>query len=224
MSSARVQSIDALKDFRVVLCKFSETARSVLGDVESELGKILNWLETEQPAYWQGQIRHRTEFVAKAKQAVLIKKFTRHVDGTQGSAIEEEKALKIAQARLEEASLKLDFVHRYARELQKEILLYKGQVQRFSTVIGTEIPRAVNLLDRLATTLDAYLAVAPAAGDRAVDFVGSVVVPGDEVSGGMARPEPAPPAEPIVPTSNPDETPPEAGQAGPISGDQAAKT
>ncbi|HOW72760.1 MAG TPA: hypothetical protein PKY77_19340 [Phycisphaerae bacterium] len=224
MSSARVQSIDALKDFRVMLCKFSETAKSVLGDVESELGKVLNWLETEQPAYWQGQIRHRTESVAKAKQAVLIKKLTRNVDGGQGSAIEEEKALKVALARLEEANLKLGFVQRYCRELQKEILLYKGQVQRFSTMIGTEIPRALNRLDWLAATLDAYLAVAPAAGGTEIDLTGSVVVPPDEVSGGMARPEPAPGPEPIVPPGPAAEGAPEGGEPEPRSGGQVPET
>jgi hypothetical protein len=206
-----------------MLCKFSETAKSVLGDVESDMGKVLNWLETEQPAYWQGQIRHRTESVAKAKQAVLIKKLTRNVDGGQGSAVEEEKALKIALSRLEEANLKLGFVHRYSRELEKEILLYKGQVQRFSTVIGTEIPRAVNRLDRLAATLDAYLAVAPAAGGPAIELTGSVVAPADEVPGGMARPEP-PPAEPIVPPANGADTPPgNAGEEESKPGDQAAE-
>lgn len=221
MSSARVQSIDALKDFRVTLCKFSETAKSVLGDVESEMGKVLNWLETEQPAYWQGQIRHRTESVAKAKQAVLIKKLTRNVDGTQGSAVEEEKALRIAQARLEEANLKLGFVRRYARELQKEILLYKGQVQRFSSVIGTEIPRAVNRLDRLAATLDAYLAVAPAAGSPPVEWTGSVVPPTEEASGGMARPEP-PPVEPVVPPAGAADAPAAPGEEESKPGDPDA--
>jgi len=159
---ARVDSVDALQLFKVALWKFQETAAVALGDAESDMHRTLLWLETEQDSHWQGQVRKRQELVARAKEAVRMKKIFKDSSGRQQSAVEEEKALQLALRRLSEAEQKLANTRRWSRVLQKEIELYKGSVQRFATTVQVDIPAAAAHLDSLSSKLDAYLAVQPA--------------------------------------------------------------
>ena len=159
---ARVDSIDALKLFKVALFKFQDAATVALGDAESDMNRVLMWLETEQDAFWRGQIRKRQEAVARAREAVRMKTVFKDATGRQQSAVDEEKALQVALRRVAEAEQKLVSVRRWSRVLQKEIELYKGSVQRLATSVQSEIPVAAAHLESLAAKLGAYLSVQPA--------------------------------------------------------------
>ncbi|HSW46745.1 MAG TPA: hypothetical protein VLM89_14380 [Phycisphaerae bacterium] len=196
MSTARVHSIDAIKEFRLALCGFADKAGLVLNDADCELQRTLNWLETEQYSYWEGQIRKRNEDVAKAKQAVLVKKLCRNIDGSPGSAVEEEKALRIAIRKLEEAKQKLAGVRRYAHVLQKEILNYRGQVQRLANNVAVDIPLALGRLDFCIRKLEDYVAAGGAAEPEAVSSTAVEDLGGSpEQRPSMARPEPVEPEQ-----------------------------
>src|SRR6185295_3410310 len=103
MPEARVESIDALKSFKAALIKFAEGANVALADAESDIARTVNWLENEQASYWQSEHRKRTELVGRCQEAVRMKRIFKDSSGRQQSAVEEEKALRIAQLKLEEA-------------------------------------------------------------------------------------------------------------------------
>src|SRR5206468_11666564 len=107
--------------------------------------------------HWQGQVRKLNENVARAKEAVRMKKIFKDPTGGRQSAVDEEKALAIALKRLEEAQQKLVNTRTYARKLQKEILSYKGSVQRFVTAVTADVPVALSRLESLAGALDGYV-------------------------------------------------------------------
>ncbi|MGE5610950.1 MAG: hypothetical protein ACM359_16995 [Bacillota bacterium] len=157
-NAARVESLDALRAFRIAMCKFQEAANLALADAEGEVRRALVWLETEQQSYWQGQIRKRTELVARAKEAVRMKKVFKNSAGSRDSAVDEEKALAQAMRRLEEAEHKLAATRNWSKKLAREISLYTGAVQRFATTVQGDIPLAVTQLDRMVAALEAYLA------------------------------------------------------------------
>jgi hypothetical protein len=161
---ARVDSVDALKSFRQALVKFAETANTALADAEGEMNRTLVWLETEQHTFWTAQIRKRHDDVERCKDAVRQKKLYKSPTGSTQSAVEEEKLLKIAQRRLEEAETKLKNVKRYTPRLQKEISIYKGGVQRLSTTVSADIPVAISRLDKMLAALQAYAALSMAGG------------------------------------------------------------
>jgi hypothetical protein len=164
--AVRVDSVDVFKEFKIALWKFQEAAMVALGDAESETHRVLMWLTTEQDSYWQHQIRKREEIVGRCKEAVRMKTIFKDATGRQQSAIEEQKALKIAMRNLEEAKAKLQMVRKWARVLPKEIEMYKGSVQRFATTVQIDIPVAASHLEKLAQKLEAYVAVQmEAAGD-----------------------------------------------------------
>lgn len=162
---ARVDSIDAIKQFKIALWKFQEAANAALGDAEGEMQRMMVWLENEQQAYWTGQIRKRHDAVEKAKEAVRYKKIFRDSTGSLPTAIEEEKALALARRRLAEAEEKLANVKRYTRVLQKEIQLYHGSVQRLATSVQSDIPAAAAHLENLTAKLDAYVSLTPGQAD-----------------------------------------------------------
>ena len=161
---ARIDSVDALRMFRTVLVKFAETVQVSLADAEGEMQRVLMWLETEANTYWSGQIRKRHEAVEKAKDGVRQKKLFKSPTGSTQSAVEEEKVLRMAQKRLEEAEEKLKNVKRYTPRLQKEISIYKGGVQRLSTTVSADIPLAISRLDRMVAALEAYAALSMSGG------------------------------------------------------------
>jgi hypothetical protein len=163
--SARVESIDALKHFRVALWKFAEAANVSLGDAEADLHRTQSWLENEQLSHWQTQVRKLTELVGRAKEAVRMKKLFKGAAGSKQSAVDEEKALAAALRSLADAEQKLVNTKQWSRRLQKEILMYKGQVQRFATSVQSDIPVAVSKLDGMTAALEAYIGLGVDSGE-----------------------------------------------------------
>ena len=94
MAEARVESIDALKSLKTAMIKFAEGANAALGDSESEVMRVMNWLENEQTSYWQMQHRKRTELVGRCKEQLRMKTIFKDSSGRQQSAVEEQKAAK----------------------------------------------------------------------------------------------------------------------------------
>jgi hypothetical protein len=158
---ARIESIDTIRLFRAALIKFIETCNAAMNDADSEMQQTLNWLEHEQYNFWQGQIRKRQDVVSKAKEAVRAKKLFKDSAGRTPSAVDEEKALRLAQVRLEEAEQKFANTRRYSRVLQKEIEVYKGSAQRFATTLQSDLPQATAMLGQMMDALDAYVSHAP---------------------------------------------------------------
>lgn len=192
---ARVESIESLGRFRIAMVKFAEAVDVALADAEGELSRTVVWLETEQLAYWQNQLRHRHEAVEKAKEAVRMKKLFKDSSGRTPSAVEEEKALKVAQQRFEEAVQKLQATQKYIKVLQREFQLYKGGVQRLSTTLADAIPTGIQVLGGFVDQLQRYVGLGPAmAGSEAA--ADAVTTGGSaEASGSsMARAEPEAPA------------------------------
>jgi glycosyltransferase A (GT-A) superfamily protein (DUF2064 family) len=159
--AANVESIDALKYFRVAVIKFTEAASTALNDSESDLHDMLRWLENEQLAHWQGQIRKGHDALERAKEALRMKRLYRDSAGRIPAAIEEEKALRLAQFRMEEAERKVQAVKKFTRILQKEIDSYRGATQPLATFLTSQMPVAAARLNEYIKTLEAYIMVAP---------------------------------------------------------------
>jgi len=161
---AKVGSFDALRAFRAALYKFAETCDTALSDADGEMQRVMGWLERDQQTYWQFQVRKRHEEVMRCKEAVRMKKLFKASDGRPGSAVDEEKALVKAQRRLVQGEQKYKAVMSHSRKLPKEILLYKGQVQRLATALQSDVPTAGAQLSRIVATLEAYAAVSAPSG------------------------------------------------------------
>jgi len=165
-TAARVESIDAIKDFRVHLTKFQEMAGRALGDADSDIHRMVRWLEGEGLNFWTSTIRKRQEQLAKAEEAFRFKRLYKDSSGSTPSAVEEQKAVQMAKKRLEEAQTKLANVKRWTRQLQKEITSYRGGVAGFSNAVSAGVPQAIAHLGALLDQLDKYLEVAAATAEE----------------------------------------------------------
>jgi hypothetical protein len=169
--TARVQSIDTIRAFRVTLLKFSEAADSALADAEGEMTHTLMWLQTEQPAYWRNQVRKRTEILTRAKEALRMKRLYKDAAGHTPSADEEQKAVALATRRLEEAEEKVQTVKKWERRLQKEISSYQGSARRLATQIQSDLPRAAARLEQTVRQLEAYVSLTGQSPDQFVESI-----------------------------------------------------
>jgi len=161
MPQIRVESVDSIKAMKVALIKFVETANAALGDAESDASRMLTWLEHDQASHWTNQLRKRHDHVEKCKEAVRMKQLYKDSSGSRQSAVEEEKALRVAIGRLEEARQKQANVKRSIPKLQRELQMYHGSVQRFATTVQVDLRTAGNKLEDLLRTLDAYIGYQP---------------------------------------------------------------
>jgi hypothetical protein len=187
-TEARVESIDAIKDFRVHLTKFQEMAGRALGDADSDIQKTARWLEGEGLNFWTSTIRKRQEILAKAEEAYRLKRLYKDSSGSTPSAVEEQKAVQIAKKRLEEAQNKLANVKRWTRQLQKEITIYRGGVGRFSNAVSAGVPAAIAHLGSLLEHLDEYREIAVATAEEALMAgAGAGGVGREETGASMAR-------------------------------------
>ena len=172
---ARVDSIDAIRYFRVALVKFQESANSAITDAESEMHQAHTWLESEQRQHWQREIRKSHELLMRAKEALRMKKLFKDSTGSRPSAVDEEKAVKVAERKLQEAEQKAANVKRHLLKLPKEVQTYKGSVQRFATSVQQDIPVALAHLGEMVAKLDEYVnyAVTQAQADQPVPMQGT---------------------------------------------------
>lgn len=202
MSEARVESVDAIKAFRRAWLKFAEAANVALTEAEADAVGTARWLESEQRTYWQNNLRKTTELVSKCEEAVRHKKIFKDSSGRTPSAVDEEKALAKARRMKEIAEEKVEAVRRYTPRLKREIMLYKGQVQRLATFLAADIPTAAAKLDKITQTLEAYLGLqaegAAAAGGMAQPTGSAEATPGEENPPNESIPpaETKPPTEP----------------------------
>lgn len=157
--SAHVISLDSMKLLKRALWKFQEHATVALGEAESDMQRTLNWLETEQRSYWIGEVRKRETELSRAKEALRMKQVFKDSTGGRQSVVDEMKAVQIATRRLEEAMQKVAAVKKSISLLQREIMNYKGQVQRFATAVQSELPQAAHELERVIANIEAYAAV-----------------------------------------------------------------
>jgi hypothetical protein len=182
---ANIGNIETLKQLRVALVKFAEMANVALGDAESDVQRVMNWVQIEQATHWSNQLRKRQEALMKAREALRHKQIFKDATGRRQGTAEEEKAVQIAQRRLVEAEEKIANIKRWGRQLEKEAQIYKGSVQRLGTTVTADIPVAIAKLDRMSIALQGYVSLATP---------GEVASTADQPTGAsMARAEAGPP-------------------------------
>lgn len=157
--SARVHSLDALKDFRTALCAFATDAQKALDGARTDIRRALDGLD-DRLAYWRNQVRERGEELTRAKTALVQRRWG-HRDGQGPGTTEAEIAVKAAQRKLQEAEEKIKTVQRWQRHLPREINDYEGPARMLAGYLDADLKRALVLLDRMTAALEAYVTLAP---------------------------------------------------------------
>ena len=159
---ANIQSLAALKQLRAALIQFSETASLILEEANSDVQHTRSWLQNDAKRYWDKQAFLCQEEFVRAKVALSGRlAYERSVQGTPSSCVDERKALKRAQGRLDYTRKKLAAVHRWLPLLDKAHSEYRARTQRLNTALTMDLPKAWARLDKMSESLDAYVALTP---------------------------------------------------------------
>lgn len=163
-SSARVLSIDALRDFHAALAKFSSKGREALRGVFMETVHIVDWLEGQFKA-WQREADWRHEDVLRCRAELALARSA--PEGWRNAVSEKEIALRKATFRFKEAEEKVAATRRWKKTLPQAINEYVLPPRRLGGFLDGDVQHALALLNESIEALKAYVALeSPAAGGK----------------------------------------------------------
>lgn len=158
--SARVTSIDALRDFRRALRKFKEQAEEALTAASMEIQRAMDQLFKDQPRHWQALQRKLEEAVTEARLELNRRKISR-VFGRMPDVTVQETNLRKARQRLEQVEKKLEAIRRWRAPLEKAISEYEGPAGQLTALLTIDVERALAALEQRLSSLEAYVKLAP---------------------------------------------------------------
>jgi hypothetical protein len=153
--SARVTSIEAIKEFRASLCEFGHDAKEAVCATDLEIRRVLDWLEAKLK-YWQKEVRAREEEVGRAK-AELIQRQYGERSGRGPGTTDQEIALQKAIRRQREAEAKVEKTKQWLDHLPRAIAEYEGPARQLVGMLDADLVRGLAILDQKIDALDAYL-------------------------------------------------------------------
>lgn len=187
---ADVRSIDAVREWHAALGGYADSLAEALAGIEMEIRRAHDWLE-EQLAAWKHAVRQCEDELVRAKAELSQRKFKTWDDRTPDCTVQ-EKAVRVAKARLEHAEDQVEAVRHWIGRVPKLIdELYRGSARRLTNFLEDDLPKAQAELARRIASLESY------AGLR-LDYS-----TGAPASGAVPQP-PAPPT-PLAP--RPDTSP-----------------
>lgn len=157
---ADVRSIAAVIDWRADLTNYGDLLAEAMAGVDLELRRAADWLE-EQLSRWKQAVRDCEEDVTRAKAELAQRKFPTW-DGREPDCTVQEKALRLARARLEHAEEKVETVRRWIGRLPKMIdETYTGPSRRLKSMLEADLPSAQAELARRIASLESYAGLRP---------------------------------------------------------------
>ncbi len=156
--SAKVKSVDALREFREALTTFIDDARNALTAVEMENRRVSEWVNHTQKFYWINEVKRRREKMNEIRGELHRRKLS------GGGETEAKEAVRIANARLREAEEKVEIVKKAAPVLQHAIDEYLGLARPLGDMLTGDLEKSLAMLERMANALDDYLNTSLPAG------------------------------------------------------------
>jgi hypothetical protein len=154
---AVVTSVDAIEAFRANLIVYVSKARPTLEEASADVLRLRSWLENEQRAYWEGQVRRRTKDLEQAQQAL----FSARLSHLSKATAVEQLAFHRARRALDEANEKLRVLKRWAREFEARVQPLAKQMEKLHTVLSNDMLLAIASLAQTVKTLSDYAGIAP---------------------------------------------------------------
>lgn len=154
--SARIDSPEVIKDFRIKFVKFNATCRQAVSGIQGDSQRVAQWLRHDQLSHWSNELKKREDMVQKARL-----KYMEARDNTgvyrKTSCVDEQKALRKAEAMKEEAMAKLKAIKKWTNLLERELENLAGPVNTLSSILDSATPRALAKLDLMTEKLEDYL-------------------------------------------------------------------
>jgi len=149
---ARISNLDSIESFRVALIVFINKTRQALDSIQDAVKKTRGWVQTEQPNYWQQQIRMRQKKLDQAQQELMSARMSEFID----NPTVQQMAVRKARAALEEAQAKLDRTKAWGRDFDRTIDPLARKTDSLRDYLESDLARAVAYLVEIQKILQAY--------------------------------------------------------------------
>ena len=153
----KVADVQTIERFRAALVQAAETFGLALEEAEGDVERTIAWLETERPDTWRKRIRKAQDEVVACKGALYRKQEIKATPEARPSVVDERKALDRAVRKLEHAEQKLRNTKKWATELPRQMVVFKGALSGMHTLLDRDVPRMNAMMKRMTEHLDAYL-------------------------------------------------------------------
>lgn len=158
-SEVRLGTTDALRDAKHAIARFAEETKAVVTGTDLDIRRVWHWLDREMPAYWEGRIK-RLEFeLSEARNALFRKKLQTQGTDRSGAATVEKEAVRRLERMLEETRGRLPLIRKWRVRLEREIDEFQARTRGIRDIADNGCEESIELLDRLATSIDAYSAI-----------------------------------------------------------------
>lgn len=154
---AKVTSIEALERFRSALIIFLTDARRSLDEVNDGVRRTKQWLEHEQRAKWEGQIRNRNKVLSEAQQELFGSK----ISSLRTASAQKEEAVRKARRAVHEAEDKLRNVKKWTKNYDSVVEPMIKQVEGLRGYLDHELVKALAYLVQAQKTLEGYAETMP---------------------------------------------------------------
>lgn len=154
---AHIGSIDDIALFRAQFLTFLSGARAAVEECGVDVAHQQSWLEHDRRRHWEAEAARRQRKLEEARQSL----FQESISTQRGPASWHQMQVHRAERALEEAQGKLQRIRLWSRDLENRSLPMVKQVERLHTILTIDMARAVNHLNQILATLDAYTSRAP---------------------------------------------------------------
>lgn len=153
--AADVRSIAAVTEWRADLINYADSLAEAMSGVDLEIRRAYDWLD-EQMTLWKRAVRSCEDEVTRAKAELSQRNFQTW-DGRTPDCTVQEKALRLAKARLEHAEDKVETVRRWISRLPKLLdEAFTGPSRRLRNMLEGPLPVATTELGRRIAALASY--------------------------------------------------------------------
>ena len=160
--SAKVSSLDAIREFKVAVQSFAEDATVALSEATSDAQRSLWYITHDCKAHWQRELKKRTEKLSQAKAELFKKQM--ETNDTRTSAVVERKNVARWEAGVNQAEEKLRAIKRWTTELERQFMMFKAGVQGISNIVAGDLPNAAARMQRMILALEKYIQLQAPAG------------------------------------------------------------
>jgi hypothetical protein len=154
---AKVTSIDALESFRSAMIVFLTDARRSLDEVGDAVRRTKQWLENDQRAKWESEIRRRNRVLSEAQQEL----FGSRISNLKTASAQKEEAVRKARRAVAEAEEKLRNVKKWNKNYDSIVEPMIKQLEGLRGYLDHDMIKSLAYLVQAQKTLEGYSEMAP---------------------------------------------------------------
>ena len=162
---ANIGEVRVVGELRGKVVETAETLSRIVDDCNSTMQRFVDWVVRDRAAHWKNQLRRRDQKVQSARSDLERAKIAKP-DADPRTFTDYIRALRKAQAALDEANAKKAACKRWGTELQRQALLLRAGLRPVAAMADAELPMAIRWLQSLEQHLAGYLAQKPAMPDE----------------------------------------------------------